>query len=102
MSKNNFIYYKEVEKILKNNMFFGLAAKRENNRITYTYHSVRYPNVLIKVLTLKLDPKKILSEKIVLGIKFNDTEINGWKEFVNEMANLNKNYKTKYGNIKKN
>ena len=102
MDKSNFIYFKEIVDILGKNSFYGFTAHRESNRITYTYHSVRYPNVIISVKTLKLNQDKIPSEKIVLGIKFNNIEINGWKEFIDEIKNLNKNYKTKYGNTKKN
>ena len=102
MEKNDFIYYKAVEKVLEDYSFHGFTAKRENkSRVLYTYRSVRYPNVLISVLTLKLDPNKIPSEKIVLGIKFNNFEVEGWKDFIGELKNLNKNYKTKYGNNKK-
>lgn len=94
MEKNNFILYKNTEKILNDNMFFGFTVKREkNNRLVYKYHSVKYPKVTIQVLTLKLKPNQIPSEKIVLGIKFNDTEINGWKELVKglkEMYKFNK------------
>ena len=107
MSKNKFIYYKAVDKILEDNYFFGFTAKRnkEANRILYTYRSVRYPNVLINVLTMRLDPSKIQSDKIVLGIKFNDIEIGGWNDFINELKFVHKYNKQKnynYGNNKKN
>ena len=107
MNKNKFIYYKAVDKILENNYFFGFTAKRnkEENRILYTYRSVRYPNVLINVLTMRLDPSKIQSDKIVLGIKFNDIEIGGWNDFINELKFVHKYNKQKnynYGNNKKN
>ena len=97
MSKNKFIYYKAVDKILENNYFFGFTAKRnkETNRILYTYRSIRYPNVLINVLTMRLDPTKIQSEKIVLGIKFNDIEIGGWNDFINELKHVYKYNKKK-------
>ena len=87
MNKNKFIDYEAVDKILEDNYFYGFTAKRnrKTNRILYTYRSVRYPNVLISVLTMKLDPSKIQSDKIVLGIKFNDIEIGGWNDFINEL-----------------
>lgn len=87
MSKNKFIYYKAVDKILEDNYFFGFTAKRnkKTNRILYTYRSVKYPKVLISVLTMRLDPSKIQEDKIVLGIKFNDIEIGGWNDFINEL-----------------
>ena len=107
MSKSKFIYYKAVNKILENNYFFGFTAKRnkEANRILYTYRSIRYPNVLINVLTMRLDPSKIQSDKIVLGIKFNDIEIGGWNDFINELKHVYKYNKQKnynYRNAKKN
>ena len=107
MNKSKFIYYKAVDKILENNYFFGFTAKRnkEKNMILYTYRSVRYPNVLINVLTMRLDPSKIQSDKIVLGIKFNDIEIGGWNDFINELKHVYKYNKQKnynYGNAKKN
>jgi hypothetical protein len=103
MSKNKFIYYKAVDKILEDNNFFGFTAKRykKTSRILYTYHSVRYPNVLIGVLTMKLDPTKVQSEKIVLGIKFNDIEISGWNDFINELKFVHKYNRKDYGNTKK-
>ena len=107
MNKSKFIYYKAVDKILENNYFFGFTAKRnkEANRILYTYRSIRYPNVLINVLTMRLDPSKIQSDKIVLGIKFNDIEIGGWNDFINELKHVYKYNKQKnynYRNAKKN
>lgn len=104
MSKNKFIYYKSVDKILGDNYFFGFTAKRnkKTNRIVYTYRSIRYPNAIISVLTMKLDPSNIQSDKIVLGIKFNDIEISGWNEFIKELKFMNKYNKKNYGNTKKN
>ena len=104
MSKNKFIYYKAVDKILEDKYFFGYTAKRnkKTNRILYTYRSVRYPNVLISVLTMRLDPSKIQEDKIVLGIKFNDIEIGGWNDFINELKFVYKYNKKDYGSTKKN
>ena len=108
MSKNKFIYYKAVDKILGDNYFFGFTAKRnkETNRVLYTYRSVRYPNVLISVLTMRLDPSKIQSDKIVLGIKFDDIEIGGWNDFINKLKEITtykpSRRKQNYGNSKKN
>lgn len=104
MSKNKFIYYKAVDKILEDNYFFGFTAKRnkKTNRILYTYRSVRYPNVLINVLTMRLNPSKIQSDKIVLGIKFNDIEIGGWNDFIDELKFVYKYNRKDYGNPKKN
>ena len=104
MSKNKFIYYKAVDKILEDNSFYGFTAKRnrKTNRILYTYRSVKYPNVLIGVLTMRLDPSKIQYDKIVLGIKFNDIEIGGWNDFINELKFVYKYNRKDYGNTKKN
>ena len=54
---------------------------------------------------MRLDPSKIQSDKIVLGIKFNDIEIGGWNDFINELKFVHKYNKQKnynYGNNKKN
>ena len=102
MENSNFIDYNEVVKILEKNWFYGFTGKRENNRVTYTFRSIRYPNVLISVKTLKIEPNKIPSKKIVLGIKFNDIEINGWKEFIKGLKEIYKFNKKNYGNNQKN
>lgn len=102
MENSDFIDYNEVVKILENNWFYGFTVKRENNRVTYTFKSIRYPNVLISVKTLKIEPNKIPSKKIVLGIKFNNIEINGWKEFINGLKEIYKFNKKNYGAYKKN
>ena len=104
MSKSNFIYYKSVVKVLEDNTFYGFTAKRnrKTNRVLYTYRSIKYPNVLVSVLTMRLDPSKIQSDKIVLGIKFNDIEIGGWNDFINELKFVHKYNRKDYGNIKKN
>jgi hypothetical protein len=104
MSKNNFIYYKTVNKILEDNNFFGIIAKRNRgaNRILYTFHNIRYPNVIVKVLTMRLEPNDIKSEKIVLGIKFNETEVEGWKEFINKLKDITTYKKKNHGDTKKN
>lgn len=102
MENNNFIDYNEVFKILEKNWFYGFTGKCKNNRVTYTFRSIRYPKVLISVKTLKIEPNKIPSKKIVLGIKFNDIEMNGWKEFIKGLKEIYKFNKKNYGYIKKN
>ena len=90
MSKSNFIYYKSVVKVLEDNTFYGITAKRnrKTNRVLYTYRSVKYPNVLVSVLTMRLDPSNIQSDKIVLGIKFDDKEVEDWNGFINKLRQL--------------
>jgi hypothetical protein len=90
MSKNKFIQLEAVENILESKSFFGYVAKRNKkaNRILYTYRSAKYYNVTISVLTMRLDPTNVLSDKIVLGIKFDDTEINGWNGFINKLKEI--------------
>lgn len=92
MAEDNFIRYKAIKRILEDNTFFGFTCKRdkEKNRILYKFRSVRYPNVLITVLTLQLNPKQSPSDKIVLDIKFNKTTINGWKEFIKHIKKIYK------------
>lgn len=98
MENSDFIYYNEVVKILEKNWFYGFIGKRENNRVTYALKSIRYPNILISVKTLKIEPNKIPSKKIVLGIKFNDIEMNGWKEFIKGLKEIYKFNKKNYDN----
>ena len=104
MSKSNFIYYKSVVKVLEDNTFYGITAKRnrKTNRILYTYRSIKYPNVLISVLTMRLDPSKIQSDKIVLGIKFDDKEVEDWNGFINKLKDITTYKKKNHGNTKKN
>lgn len=104
MSKNNFIYYKSVVKVLEDNTFYGITAKRnrKTNRVLYTYRSVKYPNVLVSVLTMRLDPSKIQSDKIVLGIKFDDKEVEDWNGFINKLKDITTYKKKNHGDTKKN
>ena len=90
MEKSNFIYHKSVVKILEDNSFYGFTAKRnkKTNRVLYTYRSIKYPNVLVSVLTMRLDPSKIQSDKIVLGIKFDDKEVEDWNGFINKLKEI--------------
>ena len=37
---------------------------------------------------MRLDPSNVLSDKIVLGIKFGDTEVNGWNDFINKLKEI--------------
>lgn len=92
MAEDNFIRYKAIKRILEDNNFFGFTCKRdkEKNRVLYNFRSVRYPNVLITVLTLQLNPKQSPSDKIVLDIKFNETTINGWKYFIKNIKEIYK------------
>jgi len=83
MTKENFIKYNHIHKMLNDNGFFGLNAKRINNgRITYSFKNIRWNNFLVNVETLKLNPQEITSEKIVLGIKVNDKQLDTLKDFI--------------------
>lgn len=84
LNPNNFILFKDVEKVIHDNDFYGFTAKRNEDRtkVLYTYHSVKWPNILISVLTMKLNPQEIPSTKIVLGIKFNDEKVETWNDFI--------------------
>ena len=84
MSKG-LIHFDAVSKVLERNKFFGFTAKRENGRIEYTYISVPYHHVTFKVLTTRLN-----SKKIVLGIKVNDQELQGWNDFMEAVKNVYK------------
>ena len=105
MMSKGFIHFDAVRKVLERNKFFGFTAKRENGRIEYTYISVPYHHVTFKVLTTRLNSKDILSKKIVLGIKVNGQELQGWNDFMETVKNVykldNKLNKEKYGISKK-
>jgi len=84
---SNLIPFESVEKKLFDKKFFGFTAKRNGNRIEYTYISLGSYLVSFKVLVTKVNPNNIQSKKVVLGIKINDREIKGWKEFIKELEN---------------
>jgi hypothetical protein len=37
---------------------------------------------------MRLDPSKIQSDKIVLGIKFDDKEVKDWNGFINKLKDI--------------
>ena len=90
MSKKGFIRFDAVEKVLKDNDFFGYTAKRDNGRITYTYRNIHYYLVNITVVTTRLNKEDMLSKKIVLGISINGKELEGWNDFIHSMKNVYK------------
>lgn len=100
MEENNFIFFKKIEKILEDNYFFGFTAKHIKNttKIVYTYQNIKYPKIIIKILTTKINPHK----QIVLGVKFDGKKINEWNDFINALNNIYIYNKKKYGNAKKN
>ncbi len=91
MEKNSFIHYKGVKKILENHQFQGFTAKRENNKITYRFISIKWQYVTVSVETIRLNPNNLKSPRIVTAIRFNDTVTNDWKEFMEYLKNI---YKT--------
>lgn len=91
MKKENFITYDKILKTLKDNTFYGFTVKRVgDNKVTYTFVSCKWNNITITVDTLKLNPKKIPSDKIVLGINMNETQLDTFKDFIDAMKNLYK------------
>ena len=84
--ENNFIYFKGLKAFLERRGFYGQTVKREkNDRLTYSFFSIGYYALPIKVYTVSL--KGI--GRIVLKIDFADKEINSWDEFTAEMNNEN-------------
>lgn len=83
MDKEKFINYDKILKMLNDKQFFGFKAKRgDNGRITYSFKNIRWNNFLVIVETLKLNPKKIPSNKIVLGINVNGEQLDTLKDFI--------------------
>ena len=102
MEKEKFITYSKVIRILKNNSFYGILAKRVGNkRVSYTFVSYKWHPTTIVVDTLKIS----LNEKIVLGINVNGKQLGTFKDFIYEMKNLYnnhlKNKKKNYDNTQK-
>ena len=91
MDKEKFIYYKDVEKLLDRNDFLKSSCRRgKNGRLTYTYRSIKYYSLVFSIAITKLDPQDIKSDKVVLGIKLNEKELNGWNDFIDALKNLKK------------
>ena len=94
MEDSGFIKYDTVREILEDSDFFGFTAKREDNgrRITYRFKSVKWYRTDIIVTVLKLEPDKPLSEKIVIGIKFNGEDVEGIGDFRKRIKELGKSH----------
>ncbi len=88
MKQNNLIDFEAVKKILEENRFFGFTAKRNDGRIEYSFINISYFTITFKILTTKLDPNNVKSKKIVLGVKMNEKELNGWNDFVTTLKNI--------------
>ena len=102
MEDSGFIKYDTVREILENSDFFGFTAKREDNgrRIVYRFKSVKWYRTDIAVTVLKLEPDKPLSEKIVIGIKFNGEDVEGIGDFrkrIKELGNSHGSAKKQKG-----
>lgn len=69
-----------IEKILKKKGFFGFTVKREDSRLTYTFRSVSYFCVEIKVMKIKVNPKTFGSNNLVGSIVINEQPIKDLKE----------------------
>jgi hypothetical protein len=69
-----------IEKILKKKGFFGFTVKREKSRLTYTFRSISYFCVEIKVMKIKVNPKTFGSNNIVGSITINEQPIKDLKE----------------------
>jgi hypothetical protein len=69
-----------IEKILKKKGFFGFTVKREDSRLTYTFRSVSYFCVEIKVMKIKVNPEKFGSNNLVGSIVINEQPIKDLNE----------------------
>ena len=94
MEDSGFIKYDTVKEILEDASFFGFTASREDGgrRITYHFKSVKWYRTNISVTVLKLEPGKPLSEKIVIGIKFNGEDVEGIGDFRKRVEELGKSH----------
>jgi hypothetical protein len=102
MEEAGFVKYETVLAILKDAGFFGFTAHREaeGRRVVYSFRSVKWYRTKITVTILKLEPKKIGSKKIVIGIDINGENINGIGDFQARIRNLgNKNARNKQQKI---
>ena len=91
MKEKKFIPFKVAEQVLAEKTFYGFTAKRkQNSRIIYRFKSVKWPYIMVRILTFKLDADDIQSERIILGVKINEKEMTGWKEFMTELTELTK------------
>jgi hypothetical protein len=102
MEEAGFVKYETVLAILEDAGFFGFTAHREaeGSRIVYAFRSVKWYRTKIAVTILKLEPKKIGSKKIVIGININGEDINGIGDFKSRIGNLgNKNARNKQQKI---
>ena len=90
MEESGFVKYDTVLTILKDAGFFGFTVHREaeGRRIIYNFRSVKWYRTKITVSTLKLEPKKVNSRKIVIGIEINGENINGIGDFRERITNL--------------
>jgi len=69
-----------IEKILKKKGFLGHTVKREDSRLAYTFRSISYFCVEIKVMKIKVNPKTFGSNNIVGSITINEQPIKDLKE----------------------
>ena len=69
-----------IEKILKKKGFLGHTVKREDSRLTYTFRSISYFCVEIKVMKIKVNPKTFGSNNLVGSITINEQPIKDLKE----------------------
>lgn len=91
MKQEKFILYKDIEKILEGNSFYGFTARKvDKYNIIYKFISTVWSNVTITVETLKIGEERIDKNKIVLGMVVNKKRMNTMKDFLEAMKNLYK------------
>ena len=66
--------FKEVEKLLHQNGFYGFTVKRHegNMKLTYTFHSISYYTVNILVDVIRADKERIVSKVRIGNIDIDD------------------------------
>ena len=82
--------YKQINRILNTYKFFGFTVKRssDNQRLSYTYHSVPYFAVNVIVDTIRLD-----KEKIVTKVQIGDITIEDEKKLIPTLDGVYKIHK---------
>ena len=94
MEETGFVKYDTVKSILEDAGFYGFTVHVEEHgrKHTTTFLSVKWNKTVIKVTTLKLEPNKLGSPKIVINIDFNGRNVEGIGDFKKAIGDLGKSH----------
>ena len=82
--------FKGIDKLLRQYQFFGFTVKRNGARLCYTYRSVAYYAIIIKVDVIKVNPETFGCKKMVAKVTISEKEVNDLTELVNALKNIYK------------